>query len=72
VRADFSPDAATDRYSIALFCYADFDAAIDIGDTHTSGAYILSKLKATQATGTVAPGVVGAQAPQRAVREQTA
>jgi isopenicillin N synthase-like dioxygenase len=72
VRADFSADAATDRYSIALFCYADFDAAIDIGDTHTSGAYILSKLKATQGTGTVAAGIVGAPAPQRAVSESTA
>jgi isopenicillin N synthase-like dioxygenase len=58
VRADFSPDAAIDRYSIALFCYADFDAAVDIGDTHTSGAYLLSKLQATQGTGTVAPDIV--------------
>jgi isopenicillin N synthase-like dioxygenase len=54
VRADLSPDAAIDRYSIALFCYADFDAAIDLGDTRTSGAYILSKLQATQSAGMVA------------------
>ena len=58
VRADFSPDAAIDRYSIALFCYADFDAAVDIGSTHTSGAYLLSKLQATQGTGTLAPDIV--------------
>jgi isopenicillin N synthase-like dioxygenase len=50
VKAD-SPDAAMDRYAIALFCYADFDAAINIGDTSTSGAYILSKLGATQGAG---------------------
>jgi isopenicillin N synthase-like dioxygenase len=53
VRANFSPHAELDRYSIALFCYADFDAAIDLGDTGTSGAYILSKLQATQSTGTM-------------------
>jgi isopenicillin N synthase-like dioxygenase len=54
VRADRSPDAAIDRYSIALFCYADFGASIDLGETHTSGAYVLSKLKETQKTGAVA------------------
>jgi isopenicillin N synthase-like dioxygenase len=59
VRADPSPDAATDRYSIALFCYADFDAAIDLGDTHTSGDYLLSKLQATQSAGTAAPASCG-------------
>ena len=53
VRANLSSDAAIDRYSIALFCYADFDAAIELGEAHTSGAYILSKLQATQSTGTV-------------------
>lgn len=72
VRADFSPQAAVDRYSIALFCYADFDAAIDIGDTRTSGAYILSKLQATQGTGTAAPGIVGTPAPHQAPRELVA
>ena len=51
VRAELSPGAAVDRYSIALFCYADFEAQIAIGDTHTSGAYLLSKLRATQGTG---------------------
>jgi isopenicillin N synthase-like dioxygenase len=54
VRADHSPDAAIDRYSIALFCYADFGASIDVGEAHTSGAYVLSKLQATQKTGAVA------------------
>jgi isopenicillin N synthase-like dioxygenase len=54
VRADHSLDAAIDRYSIALFCYADFGASIDLGEAHTSGAYVLSKLQATQKTGTVA------------------
>jgi len=54
VSANLSPDAAIDRYSIALFCYADFDAAIDLGGTRTSGDYILSKLQATQSVGTVA------------------
>lgn len=54
VQAGPSPDAAMDRYSIALFCYADFDAAIDLGDAQTSGAYIMSKLQATQSTGTTA------------------
>jgi len=54
VCANRRPDAAIDRYSIALFCYADFDAVIDLGEARTSGAYILSKLHATQGTGTVA------------------
>ena len=57
VRADpAAPDAGVDRYSIALFCYADFDAEIDLGDAHTSGEYILSKLRSTQSAGTL-PGV---------------
>jgi isopenicillin N synthase-like dioxygenase len=72
VRAGLSPDAAVDRYAIALFCYANFDAAIDIGDTHTSGAYVFSKLQATRGTGTVARGVAGAPAPDRAPRESVA
>jgi isopenicillin N synthase-like dioxygenase len=49
-------DAGMDRYSIAVFCYADFDAAIELGDAHTSGDYILSKLRSTQSVGTL-PGV---------------
>ncbi len=53
VRAD-SLHSGTDRYSIALFCYADFDAPIEIGDAHTSGDYLLSKLARTQSAGTVA------------------
>jgi isopenicillin N synthase-like dioxygenase len=53
VRANLSPDAAMDRYSMALFCYADFDAAIDLGGTRTSGAYIFSKLQATQIASTI-------------------
>jgi isopenicillin N synthase-like dioxygenase len=53
VRVGLPPDASADRYSIALFCYADFDAAIDLGDARTSGAYILSKLRATQGAGTL-------------------
>jgi isopenicillin N synthase-like dioxygenase len=57
VRADpAGPDAGVDRYSIALFCYADFDAEIDLGGAHTSGEYILSKLRSTQGAGTL-PGV---------------
>jgi isopenicillin N synthase-like dioxygenase len=55
VRAE-SLHSGTDRYSIALFCYADFDAPIEIGDTHTSGDYVLSKLARTQSAGTVAAG----------------
>src|SRR5262249_23516800 len=50
-RAEISPGTVVDRYSIALFCYADFEAPIAIGDTHTSGSYLLSKLQATQGTG---------------------
>jgi isopenicillin N synthase-like dioxygenase len=57
VSANLSPDSAIDRYSIALFCYADFDAAIDLGDAHTSGAYILSKLRETQSAGSAARDV---------------
>jgi isopenicillin N synthase-like dioxygenase len=53
VRAD-SLHSGTDRYSIALFCYADFDAPIRIGDARTSGDYLLSKLAQTQTAGTVA------------------
>jgi isopenicillin N synthase-like dioxygenase len=43
-----------DRYSIALFCYADFDAPVGIGGARTSGDYLLSKLAGTQSAGTVA------------------
>lgn len=53
VRAE-SPNAGLDRYSIALFCYADYDAPIEIGDTRTSGDYVLSKLARTQTAGTIA------------------
>lgn len=53
VRAE-SPNAGLERYSIALFCYADYDAPIEIGDTRTSGDYVLSKLARTQTAGTVA------------------
>jgi isopenicillin N synthase-like dioxygenase len=48
VRADSSTAATVDRYSIALFCFADFYAAIDAGRTLTSGEYSHSKLQATQ------------------------
>jgi len=41
------------------------DAAIDLGDARTSGAYILSKLQATQSTGTVAPDIGTASMQQR-------
>jgi isopenicillin N synthase-like dioxygenase len=51
VRATDSPDAEIDRYSIALFCFADFDASIDFGNVHTSGEYVLSKLRTTQKAG---------------------
>jgi isopenicillin N synthase-like dioxygenase len=46
--------SGTDRYSMALFCYADYDAPIRIGDARTSGDYVLSKLARTQTAGTVA------------------
>ena len=72
VRAGLSPDAAIDRYSIALFCLANFDAAIDIGDAHTSGDYVLSKLRATQGTGSAARGIVDAPAPDREHLESVA
>jgi isopenicillin N synthase-like dioxygenase len=49
-----SPHSRKDRYSIALFCYADYDAPIEIGEARTSGDYVLSKLARTQSTGTVA------------------
>jgi isopenicillin N synthase-like dioxygenase len=55
VRAD-SIDSTKDRYSIVLFAYADYDAKIEIGGTHTSGEYVLSKLAATQDKGSVAVG----------------
>ena len=45
-----------DRYSIAVFCYADFDAPIEVGEARTSGDYLLSKLAQTQTAGTVAAG----------------
>jgi isopenicillin N synthase-like dioxygenase len=54
VRAELSRDSAIDRYTIALFCFADFDTSIDLGTVHTSGAYVLSKLQATQETSAVA------------------
>jgi isopenicillin N synthase-like dioxygenase len=49
-----SPHSGADRYSIALFCYADYDAPIEIGGARTSGDYVLSKLARTQSAGTVA------------------
>ena len=49
-----SQHSGTDRYSIALFCYADFDAPVGIGDARTSGEYLLSKLARTQGAGTIA------------------
>ena len=55
VRAN-SIDSTKDRYSIVLFAYADYDAKIEIGGTHTSGEYVLSKLAATQNKGSVAVG----------------
>src|SRR5579871_639018 len=48
VRASFSPHSALARYSVALFCFADFDAPFEPGDDHTSGAYVLSKLRETK------------------------
>ena len=51
-----SIDSTKDRYSIVLFAYADYDAKIEIGGTHTSGEYVLSKLAATQDKGSVAVG----------------
>jgi isopenicillin N synthase-like dioxygenase len=48
VRASDLPDTAMERYSIALFCFADFAAEIDLDDARTSGEYVLSKLRATQ------------------------
>jgi isopenicillin N synthase-like dioxygenase len=51
-----SPGCERDRYSIALFCYADFDAPIEIGEARTSGDYLLAKLAQTQTAGTVAAG----------------
>jgi isopenicillin N synthase-like dioxygenase len=51
VRAADSDYAAADRYSIALFCFADFGASIDFGDVRSSGEYVLSKLRATQKVG---------------------
>jgi isopenicillin N synthase-like dioxygenase len=69
VRANLFPDATMDRYSIALFCYADFDAAINLGDTRTSGAYILSKLRATQSAGTVAHDISRPEGDRAAVEQ---
>jgi isopenicillin N synthase-like dioxygenase len=68
VRASFLPDAAIDRYSIALFCYANFETVIDMGDASTSGAYLLSRLQATQGTGTAAHGIETAPAPNQPPR----
>jgi isopenicillin N synthase-like dioxygenase len=46
-----SDAAKVDRYSIALFAYADFSARLDIPGNPTSGDYILAKLRATQKAG---------------------
>lgn len=51
VRVAGSPDTAIDRYSIALFCFVDFGASINFGNVHTSGEYVLSKLRTTQKAG---------------------
>jgi isopenicillin N synthase-like dioxygenase len=46
-----SDAAKVDRYSIALFAFADFGAKLDIRGGITSGDYVLSKLNATQTAG---------------------
>jgi isopenicillin N synthase-like dioxygenase len=47
VRSNVPGKSLAERYSIAFFCVADYDAELPLGDTRTSGEYILSKIQTT-------------------------
>jgi isopenicillin N synthase-like dioxygenase len=47
VRSNVPGKSLAERYSIAFFCVADYDAELPLMDARTSGEYILSKIQTT-------------------------